>query len=331
MKLLECFLCCVSMCGCKDIVTRNVAFYPPRPQGYRIFRMGKSFKIILIDENSNIIHPISVPWIKVIVSTVTTLHKSVIPVVYFKNLYSEFTLLYAHGNSTDIGLMYNFISDLAMQLKVSILIFEYSGYGEATGKPSEQHMYSDIRAAYSFLINQEIEWKFIILYGQSIGSAAVCDLATKVQIAGVILHSPLASGLHFINDNPKKSAWYNAFPNIKKITLIKCPIFIMHGTEDTEIPHTHGEALVCEIKTPWPAWFPKAGHNDIEEKFRKIFLEKITEFLNKIAENKLGPIENSYGSIGLLSDAKKSISAEMESSKVAYTKIIPTNEVCNND
>ena len=284
MKLLECFLCCASICGCKDIITRYVAFYPPSPAGYRLFRTGKHYKIILFDENGKIIQPLEVPWIQISIIMLTTIHKSIIPAIFYRNMNSTCTIIYAHGNNTDIGMMYNYISDLVMQLKVNILLFEYTGYGESTGKASEQRLYEDINSAYEFLITIGISWKSIILYGHSIGSAAVCDLASKFQVAGVVLHSPLASGLHFIKEKPKKATWYNAFPNIKKISKIKCPIFIMHGTEDAEIPYFHGECLANELSYPWPAWFPKAGHNDIEEKFREIFLTKLEKFIELVSE-----------------------------------------------
>lgn len=284
MKLLECFLCCVTVCGCKNIVTRAIAFFPPDPPGYRIFRIGKSFKILLFDENGNIIQPLIVPWVSTSIIMLTTSTKSIIPAIFYRNINSDLTLIFSHGNSTDIGIMYNYISDLVIQIKANILLFEYSGYGEASGKPSETQIYADIQAAYDFLISIGIEKQSIVLYGQSIGSAAVCDLASKVQVAGVILHSPLASGLHFIKEKPQKSAWYNAFPNLKKVSKLNCPVFIMHGTEDEEIPHFHGELLVNELQSPWPPWFPQAGHNDIEEKFRKIFLDKLDQFFSMIKE-----------------------------------------------
>ena len=288
MKLLECFLCCISVCGCKNIVTRAVAFYPPSPTGYRIFRTGKTFKILLFDENENIVQPLCVPWVRVSVIMFTSSLKSLLPALFYRNMHAEYTIIFAHGNSTDIGIMYNYISDLVIQLKANILLFEYSGYGEATGKPSEDNLYADIRAAYDYLISIDIDSNSIVLYGQSIGSAAVCDLATQVHVAGMILHSPLASGLHFIKDNPKKTTWYNAFPNIKKIGEVKCPVFIMHGTKDLEIPSFHGECLANEVKVLWPAWFPEAGHNDIEEKFRKLYLQKLEQFLVSLRENKNG-------------------------------------------
>lgn len=327
MKILECFLCCITFCGCKNAVTRSIAFNPPKPSSYRLFRMGRtSYKIIIFDDNKSIVQQISVPWIQAEITTLITRRKSSIPIVFFKNMYSEFTMIYAHGNSTDIGMMYNFILDLSMQLKVSILLFEYTGYGESTGKPSEEDLYSDIRAVYDYLLSNSTAWSSIVLFGQSIGSAAVCDLASRVKVAGLVLQSPLASGLHFISNNPKKSSWYNPFANIKKVSQFNTPAFIIHGTEDTEIPVSHGECLAEELQNPWPAWFPQAGHNDIEEKYRKVYLAKLNEFLVSLHENKLASQESAFGSMIHVPE-HKSWPNDGDCSKVVFTKIMPTNDL----
>mmetsp|Transcript_3153 Transcript_3153/g.2882 ORF Transcript_3153/g.2882 Transcript_3153/m.2882 type:complete len:112 (+) Transcript_3153:137-472(+) len=108
-----------------------------------------------------------------------TERKQIIPAIYFKNVHAVFTLIFSHGNSTDIGIMRNFIADLSVQLKVNVFIYEYSGYGKSTGKPSEKNIYADIKAAYDYLINvRGISWKYIVLYGQSIGTVPSCELAS---------------------------------------------------------------------------------------------------------------------------------------------------------
>lgn len=119
--------------------------------------------------------------------------------------------------------------------------YDYSGYGRSGGKPSEKNLYSDIEAAWHELIrrydlskslfkfNNKILSKFhslapdqILLYGQSIGTAPTVDLALKVDAAGVILHSPLMSGIRLLF--PVKRTWMcDAFPIIDKISKIRSP------------------------------------------------------------------------------------------------------------
>ena len=165
MKILECFLCCLSTCGCKDTITRYIAFYPPNPPGYRINRIGPTLKIKLINEDGSTTEPIKIRWIFVSVLTLKTSLNSVIPALFYKNMSADQNIIYAHGNSTDIGFLYNYIADFSMQVKANVLLFEYTGYGESTKKPSEKNLYADIKVAYDYLITSGAEPKNIILYG----------------------------------------------------------------------------------------------------------------------------------------------------------------------
>ena len=66
--------------------------------------------------------------------------------------------------------------------------------------------------------------------GQSVGSGPTCHLGAKVPgLAGVILHSPLATGMRVMNPTwTRWPSWLDVFPNIKLISKINAPMLIMH-------------------------------------------------------------------------------------------------------
>lgn len=66
--------------------------------------------------------------------------------------------------------------------------------------------------------------------GQSVGSGPTCHLGAKVPgLAGVILHSPLATGMRVMNPTwTRWPSWLDVFPNIKLISKISAPTLIMH-------------------------------------------------------------------------------------------------------
>lgn len=200
MEFIRCCFCCTSTFGCRDKITRKFAFHPPSPPGYIVEREQDNNRIILIDEFGIQAKPIEVGWLSSEVIMLNTERKHTIPAIYFKNVHACLTVIFSHGNSTDIGIMRNFIADLSIQLKVNVLIYEYTGYGQSTGRPSEKNIFADIKAAYNYLINvRGIPWKLIVLYGQSIGTVPSCELASMVQVAGVILHAPIASALNIFS------------------------------------------------------------------------------------------------------------------------------------
>jgi Serine aminopeptidase, S33 len=110
------------------------------------------------------------------------------------------TIIYSHGNATDIGAMFPTQSLLVQALEANVVCFDYSGYGESGGVAEELNTYSDIRAVYKYCVeNISPNPKNIVLYGQSVGSGPVCNLAYKNKnLGGIILHSPFTSGMRVL-------------------------------------------------------------------------------------------------------------------------------------
>ena len=52
------------------------------------------------------------------------------------------------------------------------------------------------------------------------------------------------------------------FPNVDYAPHIRCPVFIVHGTQDEVVPFRHGEELFLALPQPWrakPFWVDGAG------------------------------------------------------------------------
>ena len=112
------------------------------------------------------------------------------------------TIIYSHGNATDIGAMFPIQVILALSLQCHVVVYDYSGYGESGGVPDEHNTYNDIDAVYKYVLeNVAVDKKpsNIILYGQSVGSGPCCYLASKDErVGGMILHSPFTSGMRVL-------------------------------------------------------------------------------------------------------------------------------------
>ena len=75
------------------------------------------------------------------------------------------------------------------------------------------------------------------------------------------------------------------FPNINYAPQIRCPVFIIHGTQDEVVPFWHGQELFLALPQPWrakPFWVEGAGHNNIEAMLRPTgaFVDKLIEYLD---------------------------------------------------
>ena len=66
---------------------------------------------------------------------------------------SRGVVLFCHGNAGNISHRLDSIR-LFHELGLSVLIFDYRGYGQSSGKPTEQGTYRDADAAWDYLVEQ---------------------------------------------------------------------------------------------------------------------------------------------------------------------------------
>lgn len=69
--------------------------------------------MLIIDELGHESEPVNLPWIECRIIQRLTARKNTIPMLYIKHSRAEYTIIFSHGNATDIGLMRNFLMDLA--------------------------------------------------------------------------------------------------------------------------------------------------------------------------------------------------------------------------
>jgi dipeptidyl aminopeptidase/acylaminoacyl peptidase len=136
----------------------------------------------------------------------------------------------------------------------------------ANKQPSEPNTYADIEAAYECLEHTYgVQEENVVLYGQSVGSGPTLDLATrKPHLRGVVLHSPILSGLRVMYP-VKHTYWFDIYKNIDKIGLVNCPVLVMHGTSDEVVDCSHGKQLYELSKEKYePLWLKGGGHCNLE-------------------------------------------------------------------
>ncbi|GAB2221295.1 hypothetical protein Droror1_Dr00012470 [Drosera rotundifolia] len=186
--------------------------------------------------------------------------------VYVRYPMATTTVLYSHGNAADLGGLYELLVQLSVLLKVNLMGYDYSGYGRSTGKPTENNTYADIEAAYKCLEESYgAKQDEIILYGQSVGSGPTLDLAARLpRLRAVVLQSPILSGIRVLRP-VKRTYFFDIYKNIDKISLVKCPVLIIHGTADDVVDFSHGKQLweLCLNKHE-PLWIEGGNHSDLE-------------------------------------------------------------------
>ncbi|KAE9619893.1 putative serine aminopeptidase, S33, alpha/Beta hydrolase [Lupinus albus] len=245
------------MGGVTSSMAAKFAFFPPNPPSYNLITDEITGLFIL----STFPHRENVEILKL-----PTRRGTEIVAIYIRHPMATSTLLYSHGNAADLGQMYQLFIELSIHLRVNLMGYDYSGYGQSTGKPSEHNTYADIEAAYKCLEeNYGTKQEDIILYGQSVGSGPTLDLAARLpQFRAVVLHSPILSGLRVMYP-VRRSYWFDIYKNIDKIPQVSCPVLIIHGTSDEVVDCSHGKQLweLCKEKYE-PLWLKGGNHCDLE-------------------------------------------------------------------
>lgn len=200
---------------------------------------------------------------------------------------ARLTILHSHANAVDLGGMQFIWRQLSAALRVNILGYDYSGYGESAGEPSIRNCLADCEACYDYLVQEKgVPEEQIVLYGQSLGTGPTCELGSrKPQVGGVVLHSPLASGVRVLSPSLRWwPIWCDIFPNFKLVEKIQAPTLIMHGTKDEVIHISHAYLLHERCGNPYPSLFAEGyTHQNIEQS--PDFLPTLHQFLMKIQAN----------------------------------------------
>ena len=196
------------------------------------------------------------------------------------------TLLFNHGNAGNIGDRLDSIS-LFHSLGLNVLIFDYRGFGESEGKPSEQGTYLDAKAAWDYLLEERmISPQEIIIFGRSLGAAMAADLASQNLSAGVILESTFTSvpdmAASLYPWLPVRWLSRYQYNNLDKVDRITSPLLVMHSRADEIIPFAHGERLFAHANEPKQFLELNGGHNDGYHVSRKVYVKAMQQFLDEI-------------------------------------------------
>jgi uncharacterized protein len=199
---------------------------------------------------------------------------------------SEYTVIYCHGNGGNLSYYLDTVAFLN-QLNLNCLIFDYRGYGDSEGKPSEEGTYLDAQAAYYWLVNEKGAAPFkIILFGWSLGASVAAHLATMVDCAALVLDGSFTSYVdiaqkHFFLLPVALFAKYN-YNTLDSIKNVHCPVMITHSRDDEIAPFRFGRKLFEEAGEPKKFVETAGQHNDAFAENFGIYKKAWQEFLQSI-------------------------------------------------
>jgi uncharacterized protein len=173
-----------------------------------------------------------------------------------------------HGNAGNVAMRVPELRRIS-EAGVDVLGVGYRGYGESTGSASEQGVYLDGEAALRYATTVlGYDESRIVVWGRSLGSAVALATAADRKVAGVVLVTPLSTGSAVAAAQASSlGGWLvgDCFDNLSRARRIRCPVLVIHGTDDEVIPIEHARELHEAFDTPKRfVEIPRGRHNDLE-------------------------------------------------------------------
>ncbi|MGB4208609.1 MAG: alpha/beta hydrolase [Thermovirgaceae bacterium] len=173
-------------------------------------------------------------------------------------------LLFFHGNAGNISHRLESIM-IFHDLGLDVLIFDYRGYGKSEGRPSEEGLYRDGRAAFDFLVERGYTRDRVVVFGRSLGGAVAARVALEKSPGALVLESSFTS----LADMAKKVARFfpvrrllkSEYPTESILGGIRCPVLVVHSRDDEIIPFSHGEKLYEAVTGPKDFLEIRGDHN----------------------------------------------------------------------
>uniref|UniRef100_A0A8C5H9S3 Lysophosphatidylserine lipase ABHD12 n=1 Tax=Gouania willdenowi TaxID=441366 RepID=A0A8C5H9S3_GOUWI len=178
-------------------------------------------------------------------------------------------ILYLHGNAGTRGgdhrvQLYKVLSLLGYH----VITFDYRGWGDSDGSPSEELMTSDSLFIYDWIKHRIHNKLPLYIWGHSLGTGVATNLVRKLCDRGtppdaLILESPFTNIREEARSHPFSMVyrylpgfdWFFLdsitvnnirFPSDENVNHISCPVLILHAEDDAVVPFRLGQKLYEE-------------------------------------------------------------------------------------
>jgi pimeloyl-ACP methyl ester carboxylesterase len=180
---------------------------------------------------------------------------------WYKQGRSSKVILFCHGNGGNLSHRQNKLKEIS-QLGHSVLIFDYSGYGQSRGVPNEQLCYANGEMFINYLLRKGYSLENIIPYGESLGAAVAAFLARKYKLPKVVLENGLPGIKYLIRYWYPRLAFlgfiFDEFNTVSYLTGYSGKMLMLHSINDEIIPIQ----IVKELKDLSAVFVPMEGtHN----------------------------------------------------------------------
>lgn len=178
---------------------------------------------------------------------------------------ARLVMLFCHGNGGNLTSRPGYYRAI-LETGVSLLAFDYRGYGRSDGEPSELGTYADAQAAFQWLRTRGFAPEHILVWGESLGGGIASHVAATLPVGGLALQSTFTSvpdiGAELFPWLPVRLLSRISYDTHSRLPQIQCPVVILHSRADTTIRFSHGEQNFAAAREPKAFVELEGDHND---------------------------------------------------------------------
>jgi pimeloyl-ACP methyl ester carboxylesterase len=151
----------------------------------------------------------------------------------------------------------------------ALLLMNYRGYGDSTGKPSADNLKSDALFIFDQLLKEtSIDKKDIVLIGRSLGSGLATYVASQRDVKRIILITPFDTMSNVAQYHypwlPVSALLSNRFNSLELTPKIDASLLTLIASQDTVIPRRFSENLIRHWKGEKKvSHIPNSNHGSI--------------------------------------------------------------------
>ena len=191
-------------------------------------------------------------------------------------------VLVCHGNAGNIE--HRLLLARAFQaMGLSVLLFDYRGYGASEGRPTEDGLVLDAQAALDWLREQGWEDGRIVLYGESLGGAVALQAARGQTLGAVVVESSFTSlpalGARVYPLLPVSLIATIRFDSLDALRSLRAPLLVIHSAEDEIVPFDFGRELHQAAPLPKEFLQTAGRHNDGGFQLRVEWQDRVRGFI----------------------------------------------------
>ena len=206
---------------------------------------------------------------------------------------ARFTVIVFNGNAGHRGMRATLAAALSRH-GVATLLFDYRGYGDNTGRPSEDGLAQDARAAWLYVTTRaDVDPGRVVFFGESLGAALALRLATETPPFALVLRSPFTSltdiGRHHYPFLPVRWLLRDRYPSLERAGSVSCPTLVIAGDRDSIIPTEQSKRLYGAIAAEKRlVVVAGADHNDEALFDGQELIQAVLDFLANIDRKVVG-------------------------------------------